>query len=77
MSEAILVALITGGLSLVGVVVTTEHLDLFAAYGIDYVYVGDYEQTTCRADIEALSRLFETVYDNGAYIFRVPQKSDS
>jgi len=54
-----------------------EHLDLFAAYGIDYVYVGDYELTTCHADIEALSRLFETVYDSGAYIFRVPQKSDS
>ena len=41
---------------------------------MDYIYVSSYERSEYRVDEEALTRLFETVYENSeAVIYRVPE----
>ncbi|MBR6954653.1 MAG: hypothetical protein IKH77_06425 [Clostridia bacterium] len=49
-------------------------VDVVAQYGVDYVYVSDWERSTYDVDEEALDSLLERVYDeNGIRIWRVPE----
>ena len=48
-------------------------LELCRNYGIQYVYAGEYEIHDCQADIQAMARVYEPVYSDSVYIFRVPE----
>lgn len=52
-----------------------EHnLDVLAKYGADYIMVSSYERNDYEADIPALDRNWERVFENGeAVIWRIPE----
>ena len=51
-----------------------ENIAVLQKYDVDYIYVSSYERSEYRVDEEALTRLFETVYENSeAVIYRVPE----
>ena len=41
-----------------------ENQDVLAQYGVDYIYVSDYERADFDVDMEALHELYEVVYEN-------------
>ena len=43
-------------------------LELFARYGVDYILVSDFEQSSFAVDREALDQLFPRVYDDGVRV---------
>jgi len=41
-----------------------ENADVLEAYGVDYIYVSDYERADFAVDYEALDAMYELVYEN-------------
>lgn len=50
---------------------------LFAQYGVDYILVSDFEQSSFAVDQEALDRLFPRVYDDGVRVLYRIEEGDA